>query len=447
MTRIANSKTQLHAEMSVIWYYLYIKKNDDSPMISTVGPEHFVASPLLGDWWRKARELCATNQPIDLMAISRPYHDAYVAISDFQEIGLSRSRIESVEKLMREGAALHHAMVGAKDWLEQAEHDDDATVEDLHSAFGELAARFQVGGDIEAERCGSMTKEAILDFYDPDIDRGVPVPVIGDKVRHYKFKKYYLIGGLTSNHKTTFALQSVLYAAKSGYPTLIWTLEDDNLEIIQRIMVAQCDYMTLDHFEVGSKPTDRSEIAGELMKLGTDNENLPIHHLDIRMTLTKTVAQIARMVYRHKIKVVVIDFLQLILRDDPRTPETQHVTECAQTLADLAKRLNIVIITVVQLSQEATKRATEGEAPRLGDIRGGSSIAQAAYGAIMCHRPAPDPKKSQLPEGQQRLQLWIRKWKRANLGGADCLVDAAHDRITLEPDMKPPPARKFYSTS
>ena len=432
--------------MTVVWYYLYVNKQ--SIMTSAVGPEHFVASPLLGHIWEKAIELTVANQPVDLLAISRPHHAVYQAISDHMTVA-TPGTMQRTEKLVRDGAAVHYAMVGARDWLERAEQDEDATAEDLHSAFGEVATRFQVGEDIEADRFGAMTNAAIERFLEEDTDRGIPVPVISDEVRHYKFGKFYLVGGLTSNHKTTYGLQSVLRSAKSGYGTLIWTLEDDNLEVTERMMVSQSDHVTLDHFERGKQPGngDGDAVYRDLIRLGTNNEKLPIYHLDKRMTLTKMIAQISRMVYKHGIRMVVIDFMQLIPRDDPRTQDTQHQTECAQALADLAKRLDIVVICIVQLTQDAARRAQDGDAPRLGDIRGGSAIAQAAYGAIMCHRPAPDKSLSSPPEGQQRLQLWVRKWKRATLGGIECFVDAAHDRITREPGTKPPPARKFYSTS
>ncbi len=430
MTRIANSDTQLHAEMTVVWYFLYLEK--ESIMTSSVGPEHFVAAPVFGGIWRKALELTIANHPVDFLAISQPYHEAYQAISDHMVVA-TPATIEKAEKLMRDGAAVHHAMIGAKEWLERAEEDEEATAEELHAAFGEVASRFQVGEDIEAERFGATTRIAISRFLEEDTDRGIPIPVIADKCRHYKFKKFYLIGGLTSNHKTTFGLQSVLHSARAGYGTLAWTLEDDNLEVTERIMAAQSDHMTLNHFERGRMPEDSEKVYRDLIALGSENEDLPIFQLDKRMTLGKTIAQISRMVYKHKIRMVVIDFMQLILRDDPRTPETQHLTECAQALANLAKRLDIVIVCIVQLTQDAARRAQDGDAPRLGDIRGGSAIAQASYGCFMIHRPAPDTAKPPLPEGQHRLQIWIRKLKRAQLGGVACLVDPAHDRISREP--------------
>jgi replicative DNA helicase len=442
-TRISTSQTQLHAEMTVVWYYLYVEK--ESMMTSSVGPEHFVASPLLGEFWRKAHKLTLENQIVSLLEISEPHHELYEAISNHMVIATPRS-MERLEKMMKESAQLHHAMVGTQAWLQYA-NDPEATVEELHAAFGEVASRFQMGDELEPETAGALARRIKLDFNDREIERGIPVPIIGSRVRHYKFKERYLVGGLTSNHKTTFALQSVRKAAEKGFSSVMWTLEDDNKEIGERTMAADGEHLTLDHFEAGVRGLNENTIEydlvqAELSKLVEEYAKLKLFFLDKSLNLTKTIAQISRLVYKYGVRMVVIDFMQLIIQDNPRMSVTEHLTNCAQALADLAKRLNIVVIAVVQLTADATRRASEGSEPKIGDIRGGSAIAQASYGTIMVHKPNHDPDKPVPPKGMDRVQVWIKKWKRAKLGGIECFVDAPHDRINLAEDA---PRKKFYS--
>lgn len=426
MTIIQQSETQLHAEMTLVWYYLYVQR--ESMMQSTVGPEHFVASVVLGDIWRNCHEQVAGGGTIDMLEASRCNHDAYVAISDHVVVA-TREIVERTEAVVRDGAAVHRAICNATEWLELANAGESNAAE-LHSAFGEIAAEFQVGEDVVGEWHGTVSKRVAEQYLAPDV-RAIPMPVLGSRLRGYKPKKFYLIGGITSTHKTTYALNSAFTAADAGFPVLYWTLEDDSEDVCERVIVSQTKLMTLDDFEVGRPERGKGDPSKMRDLIGTieAGQKLPIMYLDKRLVLARIVAEISRRVHKYKIRMAIIDFMQLIPRHDSRMSDTDHQTLCSQTFADLAHRLNIPIIAVVQLTQEATKRSEDGDAPRTGDIRGGSAIGQAAYGVIMTHRPSSPITRQ---DGSTQLNLVIRKWKRGTRGTVPCWVDGAHDRIWRE---------------
>lgn len=425
MTSIAESPTQRHAEMSVVFYYLYLGR--DSVMMAGISPEHFVAEPVLGDIWRKCYAIAQSGKTFDFLEASRPYHEAYQEISDHSSVP-ARPIIEQAERTMRQGAAVHQVMLDLMDWKEAADSGEVNAI-DLHSQFAELSSRFQVGEEVTGEWHGTVAKRVIAQYLQPDVDRVIPMPILGDRCRGWKFKKLYLVGGITSNHKTTFALNSAYLAAESKFPTLYWTLEDDNDDICERTIAAQAKFMTLDDFEAG-RPTKGRGSPAKLADLKSEVDNngdVRLMYIEEKLPLDRLLAEITRLVYRHSFRMVVIDFLQLIDSSNSRLSDTDTQKTSVQALAALAKRLNIAIICVVQLTQEATKRSEDGEPPRSGDIRGGSAIAQAAYGIIMTHRPADARTRS---DGTAQIQLVVRKWKRAKRGVVNCWVSGEHDRFS-----------------
>jgi replicative DNA helicase len=94
-----------------------------------------------------------------------------------------------------------------------------------------------------------------------------------------------------------------------------------------------------------------------------------------------TMAQIARnarrMRRKHKIELLVIDYLQLIVGSGHRgANRTQELTEITTGLKALAKELHIPILALSQLNRAVEQR--EDKRPQLSDLRESGSIEQDA---------------------------------------------------------------------
>jgi replicative DNA helicase len=121
-----------------------------------------------------------------------------------------------------------------------------------------------------------------------------------------------------------------------------------------------------------------------------------------------------------------LDFFQLIRADTARIDEVEHWFTTSNALAAAAKRLNLVILASVQPTQSATK---EQERNRRfltkGDLRGGSAIAQAAYGVLLFNRVYDEDGELD----RRYLDVDISKWKNADTGTVRVKVDRAKDLI------------------
>lgn len=100
-----------------------------------------------------------------------------------------------------------------------------------------------------------------------------------------------------------------------------------------------------------------------------DSSNITI--LDIQ-------ARLQQLAKTHKIKLVVIDYLQLIESTTKNTNRVQEVGKISRTLKILAKELQIPIIAIAQLSRKIEERKGDDRKPMLSDLRESGSIEQDA---------------------------------------------------------------------
>ena len=96
-----------------------------------------------------------------------------------------------------------------------------------------------------------------------------------------------------------------------------------------------------------------------------------------------------RLVREHGIKVLMIDYLQLMNANGMRFNNRQEeVSTISRSLKSLAKELNIPVIALSQLSRNVEQReGPEGKRPQLSDLRESGAIEQDADMVIFVHRP------------------------------------------------------------
>ncbi len=113
--------------------------------------------------------------------------------------------------------------------------------------------------------------------------------------------------------------------------------------------------------------------------------NAPLYIDD---TPSRTVSEIAACARRLKrkigLKLVVIDYLQLIEPDNPKDPRQEQVAKIARRLKGLARELQIPVLCLAQLNRQA--EATKDNRPRLSHLRESGAIEQDADVVMFVHR-------------------------------------------------------------
>jgi replicative DNA helicase len=102
------------------------------------------------------------------------------------------------------------------------------------------------------------------------------------------------------------------------------------------------------------------------------------------LTIAALAARARRMKRRHGIKVLIVDYLQLLRGAGRIENRTQEVSEITRALKGIAKDLRIAVIALSQLSRQVESR--EDKRPMLSDLRESGSIEQDADAVMFAYR-------------------------------------------------------------
>jgi replicative DNA helicase len=102
------------------------------------------------------------------------------------------------------------------------------------------------------------------------------------------------------------------------------------------------------------------------------------------LSLMEIRAKARRLKQRHNLKLIVIDYLQLMTSGKRVENRQQEVSEFSRQLKLLAKELNVPVIAISQLNRSPEQRSDKK--PMLSDLRESGSIEQDADVVILLHR-------------------------------------------------------------
>lgn len=250
--------------------------------------------------------------------------------------------------------------------LEQREGGDSIQVSDiLKETFDRIKARLDLGGGVAS---GLKTGFADLDNLTSGLQNSELV----------------ILAARPSMGKTALALNIAANAAvKNGAATLIVSLEQSRLEIGERLL---CASARVDAHRLRNGYVDPSGMKTLVRASG----ELAASPLFIDDTPGRTMIQIAAMARRLKrradLRLIVIDYLQLIDADNSRDPRQEQIAQIARRLKHLARELNVPVLALAQLNRSVEMR--EGHRPRLADLRESGAIEQDADVVVLLHRPA-----------------------------------------------------------
>jgi replicative DNA helicase len=102
------------------------------------------------------------------------------------------------------------------------------------------------------------------------------------------------------------------------------------------------------------------------------------------MTMMEIRAKCRRLKQRHDLRLVVIDYLQLMSSGKKVESRQQEVSEFSRSLKLLAKELDVPVVAISQLNRGAEQRTDKR--PQMSDLRESGSIEQDADMVILLHR-------------------------------------------------------------
>ena len=190
--------------------------------------------------------------------------------------------------------------------------------------------------------------------------------------------------------KSTLALDFARAAAiKHNHPTVFFSLEMGRSEIAMRLMSAE-GAVPLQSMRKGNLDSrDWTTIAATRGRIN----DAPLYIDDSPiMTLVEIRAKCRRLKQRVGLKMVVIDYLQLMTSGKRVESRQQEVSEFSRALKLLAKEIQVPVIALSQLNRGPEQRADKK--PAISDLRESGSIEQDADMVILLHREAAYEKDS-----------------------------------------------------
>ncbi len=182
--------------------------------------------------------------------------------------------------------------------------------------------------------------------------------------------------------KSTLGLDIARSAAiKHKLPSIIFSLEMGRSEIAMRLLSAEAS-VPLHHMRKGTVRDDDWQTIARTM--GKVNEAPLFIDDSPNMTLVEIRAKCRRLKQRVGLKLVIIDYLQLMTSGKRVESRQQEVAEFSRALKLLAKELEVPVIAISQLNRGAEQRADKR--PMLSDLRESGAIEQDADMVILLHR-------------------------------------------------------------
>jgi replicative DNA helicase len=182
--------------------------------------------------------------------------------------------------------------------------------------------------------------------------------------------------------KSTLGLDIARYASIHKRETsVIFSLEMSRSEITMRMLSAEAR-VPLNNIRSGQ--LGEEEWAKMARRMG-EISDAPLFIDDSpNLSLMEIRAKARRLKQRHNLRLVVIDYLQLMTSGKRVENRQQEVSEFSRQLKLLAKELNVPVVAISQLNRSPEQRSDKK--PMLSDLRESGSIEQDADVVILLHR-------------------------------------------------------------
>lgn len=192
-----------------------------------------------------------------------------------------------------------------------------------------------------------------------------------------------IIAARPSMGKTALALSMARnMAIDHGKNVAIFSCEMSSIQLVNRLIIAETDIP-------GDKIRNGRLSEEEWKQLDTRIKKLvqaPIFIDDTpAISIFELRAKCRRLMARHKLDIVIVDYLQLMSGPDNAGSREQEVSNISRSLKSIAKELNVPIIALSQLNRSVEMRGGT-KRPLLSDLRESGAIEQDADMVVFIHR-------------------------------------------------------------
>lgn len=192
---------------------------------------------------------------------------------------------------------------------------------------------------------------------------------------------FIIIGARPAMGKTALALSMASKITKKNIPVAVFSLEMSKAQLGKRLISGTS---CVNSQKISTGRLEDSEWQ-RIIKASDILSKRPLYIEDSAEINILQLRSKARQLKRQKgIKLIIIDYLQLLASERKRDNKVQEVSDISRQLKILAKELNIPVIALAQLSRSVEAR--QDKRPMLSDLRESGSIEQDADIVMFLYR-------------------------------------------------------------
>ena len=350
--------------------------------------------------YRAIEELSTELKPIDLYTVT----ERLKAKKELKKVGGASYLAQLTQKVGSAANVEFHAKIIAQKYvqrelirsateIQKRSYDESTDVTELIGyAEGEIfkVAEGHVKRSVQSSK--DILARALMQIEEASKNtsafNGVPSGFMAiDRVTlGWQLSDLIIVAARPSMGKTAFVLSMARnMAVDHERPVAFFSLEMSSVQLVNRLIASET--------ELGSEKIRNGKLTEEeWQQLHSKIKALikaPIYVDDTpALSIFELRAKCRRLQQRYGIKVLIIDYLQLMTAGaDMRGNREQEVSMISRQLKIIAKELNIPVIALSQLNRGVEQRTGDAKKPMLSDLRESGAIEQDADMVLFIHRP------------------------------------------------------------
>ncbi len=299
---------------------------------------------------------------------------------------------------------------------------NDLSGDEVYEEMVRIAAEIKVDDHADYTSLGEAMDSTL-----EEVDRArkgeyekIKIPFVEGLLRKQSGGELNIIGGRPSMGKSAVLLNMAEEMVMNGLPVGLISFEMETVEITNRILQKYWDKPLSDEAE---NFTD--EEYAKLQRQKEKYSTLPFYIRDKHDSyLSTTLATIDKMVKIDGVKVVLIDYLQLMSVKGNSYNRTLELGAISRALKTTAMENKIVIMAAAQLSRGVEQR--EDKRPMLSDLRDSGALEQDADNVMFVYR---DEYYRNDPKTKGKVDIIVAKQRNGAIGTRTLLYDKERQLI------------------
>jgi replicative DNA helicase len=326
------------------------------------------------------------GHPVDLVMVANVLEEQkqledvgrHAYLAELWDVAPTAANAEHYARIVRDKAIVRNLIHAGTEILRDAYDQVLPADELLEGAERKILDIAQLGVTGQTLTIQEALKEA-YDRIDIRMQRGhqsisgLPTGFIDldEKTAGLQNSELIIVAARPSVGKTAYSLNIVRHVAvEEQQPVFFVSLEQSRIELAERLLCCQA--------KVDSHKLRKGHLSSEeIQKLGEAGEHLRQAKLFIDDSpgqgMLRIAANARRLKLRHGIKLVVVDYLQLIEPDNRRDSRQEQVANISRRLKFLARELQIPVMALAQVNRSSEDR--QDHRPRLADLRESGCLA------------------------------------------------------------------------